>query len=164
MHSASSFLNLVPDEAKSSYQSADSEYDTYLRDARRQFSEVCAHCVNWGWPTEAVRDDEYLTESFYEGAFLSVLLDKMARMLDQVRRYYMRYPTVKEKTNPNVRIYQTQYTIKYANGPFFQFKGKLAHNCMTSHLVFISCLLDMIKKSITEKYEKNDIICCYRDK
>ena len=40
-------------------------------------------------------------------------------------------------------------------------KGKLAHNCMTSHLVFISCLLDMIKRSITEK---NDIICCYRDK
>ena len=30
-------------------------------------------------------------------------------------------------------------------------KGKLAHNFMTSYLVFISCLLDMVKKSITEK-------------
>ena len=31
-----SFLGMVPNEAKSSYQSADTGYDAYLRDAHRQ--------------------------------------------------------------------------------------------------------------------------------
>ena len=80
-----SFLGLVPDEAKSSYQSADSEYDTYLRDARRQFQDVCAHCTDWGWPAEPASDAAYATDhAFHEGALLAVLLDKMGRMLDQV--------------------------------------------------------------------------------
>ena len=43
-------------------------------------------------------------------------------------------------------------------------KGKLAHNFMTSYLVFISCLLDIIKKSTTEKKRKNNNICSYRGK
>ena len=40
----------------------------------------------------------------------------------------------------------------------------LAHNFMTSYLVCISCLLDMNKKSTTEKKGKNDIYRSYRGK
>jgi hypothetical protein len=37
---ALSFLCLVPDEAKSSYHVEGTGYDTYLRDAHRQVSDV----------------------------------------------------------------------------------------------------------------------------
>ena len=36
-------------------------------------------------------------------------------------------------------------------------KGKLVHNFMTFYFVFISCLLDMNKKSTTEKQRKKNI-------
>ena len=39
----SSFLSMVPEDAKSSYQMDDSGYDTYLRDAHRQVSAKSSH-------------------------------------------------------------------------------------------------------------------------
>ena len=38
--SCSSLLCMLPEEAKSSYQMADSGYDTYLRDAHRQVNRM----------------------------------------------------------------------------------------------------------------------------
>lgn len=46
-----SFLCLVPDEAKSSYQVEGTGYDTYLRDAHRQVSVkrplICLHFTHF---------------------------------------------------------------------------------------------------------------------
>ncbi|KAK2824058.1 hypothetical protein Q5P01_021233 [Channa striata] len=44
-----SFLCLVPDEAKSSYHVEGTGYDTYLRDAHRQFRDYCGVCQRWDW-------------------------------------------------------------------------------------------------------------------
>ncbi|XP_047668570.1 protein FAM160B1 isoform X1 [Tachysurus fulvidraco] len=79
-----SFLCLVPDEAKSSYQVEGTGYDTYLRDAHRQFRDFCGICQRWDWrsipkPIEKCN----LDIPFFEGHFLKVLFDRMGRILDQ---------------------------------------------------------------------------------
>ncbi|XP_024153193.1 protein FAM160B1 isoform X1 [Oryzias melastigma] len=79
-----SFLCLVPDEAKSSYHVEGTGYDTYLRDAHRQFRDYCGICQRWDWrghpkPLEKCN----LDAPFFEGHFLKVLFDRMGRILDQ---------------------------------------------------------------------------------
>uniref|UniRef100_A0A3B4AES5 FHF complex subunit HOOK-interacting protein C-terminal domain-containing protein n=1 Tax=Periophthalmus magnuspinnatus TaxID=409849 RepID=A0A3B4AES5_9GOBI len=79
-----SFLCLVPDEAKSSYHVEGTGYDTYLRDAHRQFKDYCGVCLRWDWrghpkPLEKCN----LELPFFEGHFLKVLFDRMGRILDQ---------------------------------------------------------------------------------
>lgn len=79
-----SFLCLVPDEAKSSYHVEGTGYDTYLRDAHRQFRDYCAICLRWDWPGLAKAIEKCNLEApFFEGHFLKVLFDRMGRILDQ---------------------------------------------------------------------------------
>ena len=53
----------------------------------------------------------------------------------------------------------------FFNGFFFyRSPGKLAHDFTNSHLVFLYCLLDVVKASVTEHNENSNIICIYRDK
>ncbi|KAK6174637.1 hypothetical protein SNE40_017875 [Patella caerulea] len=78
-----SFLSLLPEEAKSSYQTADSGYDMYLKDAHKQFSNVEQMCKPWNWPSEPVVDKDFSTEPFWEGSFVKMLLDKLSRTLNQ---------------------------------------------------------------------------------
>ncbi|XP_075705321.1 FHF complex subunit HOOK interacting protein 2A [Rhinoderma darwinii] len=79
-----SFLCLVPDEAKSSYQVEGTGYDTYLRDAHRHFRDYCAICLRWDWLVAAKPIEKCNLEApFFEGHFLKVLFDRMGRILDQ---------------------------------------------------------------------------------
>ncbi|KAL7889345.1 hypothetical protein AOLI_G00016030 [Acnodon oligacanthus] len=79
-----SFLCLVPDEAKSSYQVEGTGYDTYLRDAHRQFRDYCGICQRWDWRSSPKPIEKCnLDRPFFEGHFLKVLFDRMGRILDQ---------------------------------------------------------------------------------
>uniref|UniRef100_A0A452HV18 FHF complex subunit HOOK-interacting protein C-terminal domain-containing protein n=1 Tax=Gopherus agassizii TaxID=38772 RepID=A0A452HV18_9SAUR len=79
-----SFLCLVPEEAKSSYHVEGTGYDTYLRDAHRQFRDYCAICLRWEWPGSPKSLEKCnLEASFFEGHFLKILFDRMGRILDQ---------------------------------------------------------------------------------
>ncbi|XP_033757707.1 protein FAM160B1-like isoform X2 [Pecten maximus] len=78
-----SFLSLLPEDLKSSYQTADSGYDMYLRDAHKQFKDVSGMCSGWEWPSEAVAVGDDSVSTFYEGGFLTMLLDKLSHMLNQ---------------------------------------------------------------------------------
>uniref|UniRef100_A0A673JA97 Protein FAM160B1-like n=1 Tax=Sinocyclocheilus rhinocerous TaxID=307959 RepID=A0A673JA97_9TELE len=79
-----SFLCLVPDEAKSSYQVEGTGYDTYLRDAHRQFRDFCGVCQRWDWRSSPKPFEKCNLDSpFFEGHFLKVLFDRMGRILDQ---------------------------------------------------------------------------------
>ncbi|XP_063051413.1 FHF complex subunit HOOK-interacting protein 2B [Engraulis encrasicolus] len=77
-----SFLCLVPQEAKSSHHVQGAGYDTYVHDAHKMFNECTALSLDWGWP-DAVADDSSPTSEFYEGHFLQVLFDRIARILEQ---------------------------------------------------------------------------------
>ncbi|KAK3593058.1 hypothetical protein CHS0354_007847 [Potamilus streckersoni] len=78
-----SFLSILPEELKSSYQTVESGYDMYLRDAHKQFAGMAAVCARWGYPKEPCVMEGYKSDTFYEGAFLQVLLDKLSHLMDQ---------------------------------------------------------------------------------
>ena len=44
------------------------------------------------------------------------------------------------------------------------FKGNLAHNLMIFHLVFVSCILNMVETLITTNNENIDIVRIYMEK
>ncbi|XP_076104685.1 FHF complex subunit HOOK interacting protein 2A-like isoform X1 [Mytilus galloprovincialis] len=78
-----SYFSLLPEDLKSSYQTADSGYDMYLKDAHKQYSDMCEMCHPWSWPKEPVTSEVYHMTTFYEGSFLRMILDKLSRLLDQ---------------------------------------------------------------------------------
>uniref|UniRef100_A0A8C4Q7Y2 FHF complex subunit HOOK interacting protein 2 n=1 Tax=Eptatretus burgeri TaxID=7764 RepID=A0A8C4Q7Y2_EPTBU len=79
-----SFLCIVPDEAKSSYQVEGTGYDTYLRDAHKQFRDCCTACTTWDWPAKPTPMEKCNLEApFFEGHLFKVLFDRMSRILDQ---------------------------------------------------------------------------------
>lgn len=90
------FLMLLPDEIKSC-EETDSGYDAYISDAHRQHQEMLTVTEAWEWPSEPVREEQAGAEDdqssdsqpeadsvhhrgFYEGPFLSMLLDRMENM------------------------------------------------------------------------------------
>ncbi|XP_056669648.1 FHF complex subunit HOOK-interacting protein 2B isoform X9 [Monodelphis domestica] len=79
------FLCLVPEEAKTSAFLEETGYDTYVHDAYGLFQECCSRVASWGWPLAPTPLDPHEPETpFFEGRFLQVLFNRMARILDQV--------------------------------------------------------------------------------
>uniref|UniRef100_A0A8D0G3P8 FHF complex subunit HOOK interacting protein 2A n=1 Tax=Sphenodon punctatus TaxID=8508 RepID=A0A8D0G3P8_SPHPU len=116
-----SFLCLVPDEAKSSYHVEGTGYDTYLRDAHRQFRDYCAICLRWEWlgspkPLEKCN----LDAPFFEGHFLKVLFDRMGRILDQPYDVNLQVTSVLSKLSlfphPHIHEYLLDPYINLASG------------------------------------------------
>ncbi|XP_030319888.1 protein FAM160B2-like isoform X2 [Calypte anna] len=80
----SSFLCLVPEEAKTSSCLEGGGYDTYIHDALAMVQACRANAASWGWPPAPRPLDSCPPEvMFYEGHFLKVLFDRMSRILDQ---------------------------------------------------------------------------------
>ncbi|XP_060624468.2 FHF complex subunit HOOK interacting protein 2A [Anolis sagrei] len=116
-----SFLCLVPDEAKSSYHVEGTGYDTYLRDAHRQFRDYCAICLRWEWPGSPKPLEKCNLESaFFEGYFLKVLFDRMGRILDQPYDVNLQVTSVLSKLSlfphPHIHEYLLDPYINLASG------------------------------------------------
>ncbi|KAM4883730.1 FHF complex subunit HOOK-interacting protein 2B [Sylvia borin] len=80
----SSFLCLVPEEAKTSSCMEEGGYDTYVHDALGMVQACRASAAPWGWPSSPrPLDSCHPGVAFYEGHFLKVLFDRMSRILDQ---------------------------------------------------------------------------------
>ncbi|XP_063214972.1 FHF complex subunit HOOK-interacting protein 2B isoform X1 [Chroicocephalus ridibundus] len=80
----SSFLCLVPEDAKTSSCMEEGGYDTYVHDALGMVQACRANAAPWGWPPAPRPLDTCHPEvTFYEGHFLKVLFDRMTRILDQ---------------------------------------------------------------------------------
>ncbi|KAJ3610702.1 hypothetical protein NHX12_022794 [Muraenolepis orangiensis] len=116
-----SFLCLVPDEAKSSYHVEGTGYDTYLRDAHRQFRDYCGVCHRWDWrgiPKPLEKCD--LDRAFFEGHFLKVLFDRMGRILDQPYEVNLQVTSVLSKLcllpHPHMHEYLLDPYINLAPG------------------------------------------------
>ncbi|KAH9496894.1 hypothetical protein Btru_010090 [Bulinus truncatus] len=78
-----SFLTLLPDDIKSTFQTVDCSYDMYLRDAHKQFAIQETVSKQWAWPAEPVSNPDYFMDTFFEGPFLQMLFDKLLHLLDQ---------------------------------------------------------------------------------
>ncbi|XP_037321033.2 protein FAM160B1 isoform X2 [Pungitius pungitius] len=116
-----SFLCLVPDEAKSSYHVEGTGYDTYLRDAHRQFRDYCGVCQRWDWRSNPKPFEKCNLDSpFFEGHFLKVLFDRMGRILDQPYEVNLQVTAVLSKLSlfphPHLHEYQLDPYINLAPG------------------------------------------------
>lgn len=116
-----SFLCLVPDEAKSSYHVEGTGYDTYLRDAHRQFRDYCAICLRWEWPGSPKPLEKCnLEASFFEGHFLKVLFERMGRILDQPYDVNLQVTSVLSKLSlfphPHIHEYLLDPYVNLASG------------------------------------------------
>ncbi|KAG8430369.1 hypothetical protein GDO86_017915 [Hymenochirus boettgeri] len=132
-----SFLCLVPDEAKSSYQVEGTGYDTYLRDAHRQFREYCAICLRWDWPgTVKAIEKCNLEAPFFEGHFLKVLFDRMGRILDQPYDVNLQVTSVLSKLS----LFPHPHTHEYLLDPYVN----LAPGCRSLFSVIVRVVGDLM--------------------
>ncbi|KAL7990591.1 hypothetical protein Chor_014021 [Crotalus horridus] len=116
-----SFLCLVPDEAKSSYHVEGTGYDTYLRDAHRQFRDYCSICLRWEWPgSPKLLEKCNLETAFFEGHFLKVLFDRMGKILDQPYDVNLQVTSVLSKLSlfphPHIHEYLLDPYVNLASG------------------------------------------------
>ncbi|KAK8736302.1 hypothetical protein OTU49_004929 [Cherax quadricarinatus] len=90
-----SFLTVVPEELRSTPKD---DFESYMADAQHQYKDMCRSCSSFGWPREAVTPEcpsdssstasresrpEAEGNTFYEGPFLSMLMDFMEHLPDQ---------------------------------------------------------------------------------
>ncbi|CAH1783099.1 unnamed protein product [Owenia fusiformis] len=129
------FLSLVPDECKSSYQMSDSGYDTYLRDAHRQYTEMTNQCLGFNWPLDPVSIKTDKTDQFFEGTFLNVILNKLSHIMDQSYDINLQVTSVVSKLaqlpHPNLH--------EYLLDPFLN----LSPDTRTMYTVFTKVITDL---------------------
>ncbi|XP_078079380.1 FHF complex subunit HOOK interacting protein 2A [Mustelus asterias] len=132
-----SFLCLVPDEAKSSYYVEGTGYDTYLRDAHRQFRDCCGNCMRWDWPAIPKPLEKCNLESpFFEGHFLKVLFDRMGRILDQPYDVNLQVTSVLSKLS----LFPHPHLHEYLLDPYIN----LAPNCRSLFSVIVRVVGDLM--------------------
>nr|XP_034371161.1 protein FAM160B1 isoform X2 [Arvicanthis niloticus] len=134
-----SFLCLVPDEAKSSYHVEGTGYDTYLRDAHRQFRDYCAVCLRWEWPGAPKPLEKCdLEAAFFEGHFLKVLFDRMGRILDQPYDVNLQVTSVLSRLS----LFPHPHTHEYLLDPYVN----LASGCRSLFSVIVRRIQDFTPK------------------
>ncbi|XP_063100866.1 FHF complex subunit HOOK interacting protein 2A isoform X2 [Cavia porcellus] len=132
-----SFLCLVPDEAKSSYHVEGTGYDTYLRDAHRQFRDYCAICLRWEWPgSPKALEKCNLEAAFFEGHFLKVLFDRMGRILDQPYDVNLQVTSVLSRLS----LFPHPHTHEYLLDPYVN----LASGCRSLFSVIVRVVGDLM--------------------
>ncbi|XP_038179665.1 protein FAM160B1 [Arvicola amphibius] len=132
-----SFLCLVPDEAKSSYHVEGTGYDTYLRDAHRQFRDYCAVCLRWEWPGAPKPLEKCdLEAAFFEGHFLKVLFDRMGRILDQPYDVNLQVTSVLSR----LCLFPHPHTHEYLLDPYVS----LASGCRSLFSVIVRVVGDLM--------------------
>ncbi|XP_021486661.1 FHF complex subunit HOOK interacting protein 2A isoform X1 [Meriones unguiculatus] len=132
-----SFLCLVPDEAKSSYHVEGTGYDTYLRDAHRQFRDYCAICLRWEWPGAPKPLEKCdLDAAFFEGHFLKVLFDRMGRILDQPYDVNLQVTSVLSRLS----LFPHPHTHEYLLDPYVN----LASGCRSLFSVIVRVVGDLM--------------------
>ncbi|XP_048368005.1 FHF complex subunit HOOK interacting protein 2B isoform X2 [Sphaerodactylus townsendi] len=135
----SSFLCLVPSEAKTSAYLEEGGYDTYVHDASGIFWEYHANTSQWNWP-QAPRPLESCTAGshFYEGHFLKMLFDRLAQMLDQPYGVNLQVTSVLSR----LALFPHPHLHEYLLDPYLP----LAPGCRTLFSVLIRVIGDLMQR------------------
>ncbi|KAL8174130.1 UNVERIFIED_CONTAM: hypothetical protein K2H54_038985 [Gekko kuhli] len=135
----SSFLCLVPSEAKTSAYLEEGGYDTYVHDASGIFWECSANTSDWNWP-QTSRPLESCTAGchFYEGHFLKVLFDRLAQILDQPYGVNLQVTSVLSR----LALFPHPHLHEYLLDPYLP----LAPGCRTLFSVLIRVIGDLMQR------------------
>ncbi|XP_074664177.1 FHF complex subunit HOOK-interacting protein 2B isoform X2 [Strix aluco] len=135
----SSFLCLVPEEAKTSSCMEEGGYDTYVHDALGTVQACRASAAPWGWPPAPRPLDACHPEgTFYEGHFLKVLFDRMAQILDQPYSLNLQVTSVLSRlaTFPHPHLHE------YLLDPYLN----LAPGCRSLFSVLVRVIGDLMQR------------------
>ncbi|XP_074784503.1 FHF complex subunit HOOK-interacting protein 2B isoform X1 [Athene noctua] len=135
----SSFLCLVPEEAKTSSCMEEGGYDTYVHDALGMVQACRASAAPWGWPPAPRPLDACHPEgTFYEGHFLKVLFDRMTQILDQPYSLNLQVTSVLSRlaTFPHPHLHE------YLLDPYLN----LAPGCRSLFSVLVRVIGDLMQR------------------
>ncbi|KAM6395710.1 FHF complex subunit HOOK-interacting protein 2B [Rhynochetos jubatus] len=135
----SSFLCLVPEEAKTSSCMEEGGYDTYVHDALGMVQACRASAAPWGWPP-APRPLNTCPpeEAFYEGHFLKVLFDRMTRILDQPYSLNLQVTSVLSR----LAAFPHPHLHEYLLDPYLN----LAPGCRSLFSILIRVIGDLMQR------------------
>ncbi|XP_043103505.1 FHF complex subunit HOOK interacting protein 2B [Puntigrus tetrazona] len=115
-----SFLCLVPQEAKTSHLVQGAGYDTYVHDAHKLLKECTVLSRDWNWPDSAKTNETNPATDFYEGHFLQILFDRIARILEQPYELNLQVTSVLSKlavfSHPHLHEYLLDPYISLSPG------------------------------------------------
>ncbi|KAI6053863.1 FHF complex subunit HOOK-interacting protein 2B isoform X1 [Marmota monax] len=134
-----SFLCLVPEEAKTSAFLEETGYDTYVHDAYGLFQECSSRVTPWGWPLGPAPLDLHEPERpFFEGPFLQVLFDRMARILDQPYSLNLQVTSVLSR----LALFPHPHIHEYLLDPYIN----LAPGCRSLFSVLVRVIGDLMQR------------------
>ncbi|XP_040827210.1 protein FAM160B2 isoform X2 [Ochotona curzoniae] len=134
-----SFLCLVPEEAKTSAFLEETGYDTYVHDAYGLFQECSSRVAPWGWPpTPAPLDVQEPDRPFFEGRFLRVLFDRMARILDQPYSLNLQVTSLLSR----LALFPHPHVHEYLLDPYVN----LAPGCRSLFSVLVRVIGDLMQR------------------
>ncbi|XP_020025392.2 FHF complex subunit HOOK-interacting protein 2B isoform X1 [Castor canadensis] len=134
-----SFLCLVPEEAKTSAFLEETGYDTYVHDAYGLFQECSSRVASWGWPLGLAPLDPHEPERpFFEGHFLQVLFDRMARILDQPYSLNLQVTSVLSR----LALFPHPHIHEYLLDPYIN----LAPGCRSLFSVLVRVIGDLMQR------------------
>ncbi|MEJ1280479.1 family with sequence similarity 160 member B2 [Cricetulus griseus] len=134
-----SFLCLVPEEAKTSAFLEENGYDTYVHDAYGLFQECSSRVASWGWPLGPAPLDSHEPERpFFEGRFLQVLFDRMARILDQPYSLNLQVTSVLSR----LALFPHPHIHEYLLDPYIS----LAPGCRSLFSVLVRVIGDLMQR------------------
>uniref|UniRef100_A0A8C4JP13 FHF complex subunit HOOK-interacting protein C-terminal domain-containing protein n=1 Tax=Dromaius novaehollandiae TaxID=8790 RepID=A0A8C4JP13_DRONO len=135
----SSFLCLVPEEAKTSSCVEEAGYDTYVHDALGMVQACRATAAPWGWPPAPRPLDACRPEAaFYEGRFLEVLFARMARILDQPYSLNLQVTSVLSR----LAAFPHPHLHEYLLDPYLN----LAPGCRSLFSVLVRVIGDLMQR------------------
>ncbi|XP_036605486.1 protein FAM160B2 isoform X1 [Trichosurus vulpecula] len=134
-----SFLCLVPEEAKTAAFLEETGYDTYVHDAYGLFQECCSRVASWGWPLAPTPLDPHEPETpFFEGRFLQVLFNRMARILDQPYSLNLQVTSVLSR----LALFPHPHIHEYLLDPYIS----LAPGCRSLFSVLVRVIGDLMQR------------------
>ncbi|XP_004630693.1 protein FAM160B2 isoform X2 [Octodon degus] len=134
-----SFLCLVPEEAKTSAFLEETGYDTYVHDAYGLFQECSSRVALWGWPQTPTPLDPHEPERpFFEGHFLGVLFNRIARILDQPYSLNLQVTSVLSR----LALFPHPHIHEYLLDPYIN----LAPGCRSLFSVLVRVIGDLMQR------------------
>lgn len=134
-----SFLCLVPEEAKTSAFLEETGYDTYVHDAYGLFQECSSRVAPWGWPPGPTPLDPHEPDRpFFEGHFLQMLFDRIARILEQPYSLNLQVTSVLSR----LALFPHPLIHEYLLDPYIN----LAPGCRSLFSVLVRVIGDLMQR------------------